>query len=157
MKSPLESGDTHALQRDLADELLRSSGKMRLRAIGRSMLPTVWPGDTLVIERVSSEVCEGDIVLFSRNRRFVAHRVVARSGETGELTIQTKGDAAARPDLPVSEHDLLGRVAFIQRNGRCIEPCRRPRISERAVAALVRNSDIAARVVVGVHGLRQTF
>jgi signal peptidase I len=120
------------------------------------MLPTIWPGDKLVIEPVSgNDVSEGDIVLFDRNRRFVAHRVVTASHSTGESWIQTQGDAATRPDLPVGGSDLLGKVSFILRNGRCIEPSRSLRLSERAVAALVRRSEIAARVVVGVHGLCQ--
>ena len=55
----------------------------------------------------------------------------------------------------VTKRNLLGKVSFIVRNGKCIEPRRSLRVSERAVAALVRSSDIAARVVVGVHGMRQ--
>ena len=72
------SHDNHALKCGLAVEVLRSSGTLHLRVLGWSMLPTVWPGDTLVVERLASnEVFDGDIVLFSNGRRFVAHRVVS--------------------------------------------------------------------------------
>ena len=147
----------HAVKCELASELLRSSGTLRLRVTGWSMLPAVWPGDTLVIERIESgAVAEGDIVLFARDRRVFAHRVLAKGNPAGDSTILTRGDAMPQPDPPVGDRDLLGRVVFILRNGKCIEPSRTPRLSERALSALVRNSEIAARVVVAVHGMRQT-
>jgi len=154
---PQASGEVHALKCELAGEVLRSSGTLRLRVTGWSMLPTVWPGDTLVIERVDGDaVLEGDIVLFGRDRRLFAHRVVTRSGPAENSKILTRGDAMPHPDPLVSDRDLLGKVTFIVRNGKCIEPSRAPRFSERAVSALVRSSEIAARVVVGVHGMHQT-
>jgi hypothetical protein len=121
------------------------------------MLPTVWPGDTLVVEEVpGSDVATGDIVLFSCNSRFVAHRVISTGGRTEGSKILTRGDSVSRADAPVSSSELLGKVSFILRNGRCIEPSRSLHFSERAIAALARNSEIAARVVVGVHSMRQT-
>ncbi len=59
------------------------------------------------------------------------------------------------PDPVVQNSELLGRVSLIVRNGKSIAPRRNQSFSERAVAALVRRSEIAARVVVGVHGARQ--
>ncbi|MGO9084534.1 MAG: S24/S26 family peptidase [Candidatus Sulfotelmatobacter sp.] len=154
---PPASGEAHAVKCELAGDILHSSGTLRLRVMGWSMLPSLWPGDTLVIERVESgAVSEGDIVLFGRDRRLFAHRVVAKSSPAGDTRILTRGDAMPQPDPPLSEHDMLGKVTSVVRNGKCIEPSRTPRLSERAVAALVRNSEIAARVVVGVHGMRQT-
>jgi signal peptidase I len=158
MKPSAPSFDAaHALKCELAGEVLRSSGTLRLRVMGWSMLPVVWPGDTLVIERVENgTVSEGDIILFRRDRRFFAHRVVGKSSAAGDAQLLTRGDALAQADPPVGDRDLLGKVTFIIRNGKCIEPSRTPRFSERAVSALVRSSEIAARVVVGVHGMRQT-
>jgi hypothetical protein len=60
----------------------------------------------------------------------------------------------ALPDPPVEGKEVLGKVAFIVRNGQSVEPRRKLRIAERALATLVRRSDTAARIVVGVHGLR---
>jgi signal peptidase I len=153
---PVSTADTeNALKCELASEVLRSSGKLRLRVTGWSMLPTVWPGDTLLVERASSdEVSEGDIVLYGRDRRLVVHRVVRKvSPGSGILT---RGDAMPRPDPLVSGNDVLGRISSILRNGKCIEPGRTLRFSSRAVAALVQRSVFAARVVVGIHGMRQT-
>jgi len=152
----LPSGDANALKCELAGEVLRSSGTLRLRVTGWSMLPSVMPGDTLVIERIDgAAVSEGDIVLYHRDRRFFVHRVVTK-GQAQNPEFVTRGDAMPAPDPPVSGSDLLGRVSFILRNGKCIEPNRNLRFSDRAVAALVQRSTFVARVVVGVHGLRQT-
>jgi signal peptidase I len=147
--------DLNALKCELADEILRSSGSLRLRVTGWSMLPTVMPGDTLLIERIDSDaVAEGDIVLYGRDRRFFVHRVVTKC-QSQKAEFVTRGDAMPAPDPPVPESDLLGRVSFILRNGKCIEPRRTLRLPERAVAAVVQRSTFAARVVVGVHGMRQ--
>ena len=156
MKPSSPSWDaTHALKCELADEVLRSSGTLRLRVMGWSMLPAVWPGDTLVIESVNGKaVSEGDIVLFRRDGRLFVHRVVAKGAPNGEAGIVTRGDAMPQPDPLVAEGDLLGRVTAIVRNGKRIEPRKVPRFPVRAVSALVRSSEIAARVVVGVHGMR---
>jgi len=149
-------GEVHAAKCQLAGEVLRSSGTLRLQVMGWSMLPAIWPGDTLVIERINaSAASEGDIVLFGRDRRLFAHRFVARTSVPGETKVLTRGDGMLAPDPPVSEADVLGRVSFIVRNGKCIEPGKSLRFSERAVAALVQRSEIAARVVVGVHSMRR--
>jgi len=145
----------HAAKCELAGEVLRSSGRLRLGVTGWSMLPSVRPGDTLVIESADEgAVSEGDIVLFMRERRLCVHRVVKKNRALAGTTILTRGDAMQRPDPPVSDCDLLGKVTSIVRNGKHIEP-QTPRLAQRAVSALVRNSEFAARVVVGVHGMRQ--
>ena len=143
---------------ELAGEVLRSFGSLRLCVTGWSMLPTIWPGDTLVIEPVHADLAsEGDIVLFSSGNRFVAHRVVAKScAPPGGTTVQTQGDALAHTDCPLPGSALLGRVSFIMRNGQCVSPSKTMRFSERTAANLFRRSEIVARVVAGVHGLRRT-
>lgn len=155
--SPQAMDEAHALKCDLAGEVLRSCGTLRLQVMGWSMLPAVWPGDTLVIESANSDaVCEGDIVLFGRDRRLFAHRVVTKPSQPGDSGVVTRGDSMLAPDSPLAEDELLGKVSVIVRNGRGMAPSRSLRLSERAVAALVRSSEIAARVVVGVHGMQNS-
>jgi hypothetical protein len=150
---PRESNEVHAVKCELAAEVLGSYGALRLRVTGWSMLPTVWPGDTLVVERVDpASLNEGDIVLIGRGRRLFAHRLIKTS--TAESGVLTRGDAMTTPDPRAEEKEVLGKVSFILRDGRCIEPRRTLKASERAVAALVQRSEIAARLVVGVHDLR---
>ena len=43
--------ELEAVKCELAAEVLRSSGELRLRVTGSSMLPAVWPGDELTIRR----------------------------------------------------------------------------------------------------------
>jgi signal peptidase I len=156
MTSSRQALEAHAVKCELAGEVLCSSGELRLQVNGWSMLPAIWPGDTLVIESITRDtVSEGDIVLFSRDRRLFAHRVVTKNVENSGML--TRGDAMPAPDPMVCKNELLGRVSFIMRNGRCIAPNRSLGFSERAIATLVRRSEFAARVFVGVHGMRQTF
>src|SRR5271165_4333030 len=105
---------SHALRFELAVEVLHRCGSVRLRATGRSMVPTIWPGDTLVIEPLRDGRVEcGEIVLFSRNGRFVAHRVIAQSRSDGKQQIRTQGDAVASADAPLFSADVIGRVPLI--------------------------------------------
>jgi signal peptidase I len=140
---------------ELAAAVLRSSGRLRLGVMGWSMFPSVQPGDILIAERaVGDAVTEGDIVLFSRDRRLFAHRVVGRKNGAQGPIVLTRGDTMAADDAPVNEDELLGRVSLVVRDGMCFEPRKNLRLRDRAVAALVKRSQIAARVVVGIHGLR---
>jgi hypothetical protein len=100
-----------------------------------------------------SDVALGDIVLFSNAYRFVAHRVVEKDSETETGQVRTRGDATSNGDAPVRPSQILGKVSFIVRNGKCFEPKKHLRRSERALATLLRRSETAARVIVGVHGL----
>lgn len=153
-----KSDTPRALKCDLAAEVLGSSGGLRLRASGGSMLPVVWPGDTLVIVPADTHtVAEGDLVLFRRAHQFFAHRVVrsqnAGDSTAGDSTILTRGDALPHPDSPVPAKDVLGKVSFIVRDGRLIEARRSLTFQQRAVARLMRRSRVAARLVAGVHGM----
>ncbi len=150
MSSPLPFTEEHALKCELAAEVLRSFGRLHLQVTGWSMLPAVWPGDTLVLDRkTASEVSEGDIVLYRRNRRLVAHRVIQRLRDDQVLT---RGDAMVNADTPIDNDHLLGRVAYVVRNGQLIEPPKRLEFSQRAVAVIARSSHTAARIIVGIHG-----
>ena len=142
-----------AIRCELAAEVLRSSGKLRFPVIGWSMLPSVFPGDTLLVESSdSSDVAEGDIVVFRSYCRLVAHRVIRGSKMAG---LVTQGDALSVPDAMVRKEEMLGKVVGISRNGKHMTPRKRMRFAERAVAACVRHSIIVARLVVALQSLRQ--
>lgn len=144
------------VRRNLAAEVLRSERKLSLRATGWSMLPTIWPGDVLAIDAASTQcISTGNVVLFLCGNRFVAHRVVAKSDDFLTATLQTQGDALCTADGPIDCHQLLGKVAFIQRNGKQI-PCS-PRLSlrDRAIAALIRRSQFVARAMARAYTILQ--
>src|SRR5208337_540256 len=138
---------------ELAAEVLRSSGRLRLRATGASMLPAVWPGDILSVH--SQDIVEalpGDIVLFEREGRLVAHRVVERTLRQNKIQWVTRGDSVGRNDAPVSSHELLGRVTAIERGSRRIVP--RPTLWGRMACWILRRSDFCVRLLL--HFSRQS-
>lgn len=148
---PLMS-ESHAAKCELAAEVLRSSGEVRLQVTGWSMLPSIWPGDTLVVKQVDfPTVSKGEIVLFRRDRRLFAHRVVRSEASD----IVTRGDSMPAPDRPVEKGEILGRVVSIMRNGKSLQPRTRLWVGERVIAGVVQRSEFAARVLVGARELMQ--
>ncbi len=150
-------GQADALKCELAGEVLRSFGSLRFKATGWSMLPSVWPGDTLLVERVSpDQVRIGDVVLVGRDARLCAHRVV--SVEEGSRTPGwiTQGDANPAPDQSVSRDELLGRVAYLIRAGKLIPVLAELSLVDEMIAKIVRQSKTAARTLVYLHRVVET-
>src|SRR5207245_10741079 len=69
-------GDGYAvLACGLARDVVRKFGKVRLRALGTSMVPSILPGDFISIQRASiTRSSPGEIVLCDRVGRRLAHR-----------------------------------------------------------------------------------
>src|ERR1700677_3793767 len=89
---------TTALKCELAAEVLRSFGTLRFAATGWSMLPSLWPGDTLVVNRITpDQVHVGDVVLVGRHGGLRAHRVVGSAGDSQNPQWITQGDALPVP------------------------------------------------------------
>jgi hypothetical protein len=136
---------------ELAAQALRSFGELRLCVTGSSMLPGVRPYDELLIRGCRiEEAGQDDIVLFMRQRRLFAHRVVSRSA----AHLITQGDGLAEPDLPVAGHELLGKVIRVIRRGRTIRHGSKPGWPARMAAALFRRSALAGRIFARVQGLQ---
>lgn len=132
---------------ELAVEVLRSSGRLRLRTTGASMLPAVWPGDILCVRsHEATKALPGDIVLFSRRGRLVAHRVVERIMSPNGIQWVTQGDSAAGHDAPVSSQELLGRVVAIQRGFQQLTPL--PSRASRLISWILQRSDFATRALL---------
>src|SRR5438874_13537141 len=94
-KSAVQSRE--AVKCQLAAAVLQSHGGVRLRVTGTSMLPSVRPGDLLCIgHQDAAEAQAGDIVLFGREGRLSAHRVVRKVGSRGECYWITGGDSLAQ-------------------------------------------------------------
>jgi hypothetical protein len=145
------------LKCDLASDVLRTFGKLRFTATGWSMLPSLWPGETLVVERVArDQVRIGDVVLVKREGRLCAHRVIAKAGDSENPQWVTQGDALLLPDRPVSESELLGRVSYLVRGGRCVPVPAKLSAVQNLIAKVVRRSTPAARALVYLNRLRQT-
>jgi hypothetical protein len=147
-----------AVKCDLAAEVLRSFGSLRFRATGWSMLPAIWPGDTLVVERVGSDQARvGEVVLVGRDGRLCAHRVVSRAERFGSPQWTTQGDAMPAPDRVVIEAELLGRVSHLIRGGNCIAVAAEFSVVAKLMAKIVRRSVPAARALVYLHRMAQAL
>jgi signal peptidase I len=113
------------LKLGLAAEILRSGYPIHLRALGTSMLPSIWPGDLLTIESCDPpEIAVGDIIRFMQAGRFVIHRVIGIGSAGKKFYWLTRGDSLACEDAPVSQDQFLGKVTGIRRNGSLICPTR---------------------------------
>jgi signal peptidase I len=151
------AGHAHALKCELAGEVLRSFGNLRFKATGCSMLPSVWPGDTLVIKRISpGRVRVGDVMLVGRDDRLCAHRVISVAEGGGSSRWITQGDANPAPDQPVSEDELLGRVNYLIRAGKLLPVPAQPSMIDQLIAKIVRRSKTAARAFVYLHRAVET-
>ena len=141
--------DPNLTKNELAAEVLQSYRELRLRVTGPGMVPAIWPGDILSIQPCGvADAGLGDIVLFTREGRLFAHRVVAHRG----TCLVTKGDGVREPDPPVKPGELVGRVSEIVRRGRAVRPKPRLSLGGRIAAALANRSG-AARILARLHEL----
>lgn len=130
-----------AIKLDLAAELLATCGQARLPVTGSSMAPALWPGDLLDVHR-SAAIRPGDVVVYRRHGRLVAHRVVAQTGDT----IVTQGDRLKYPDDPVPAAGILGCVVRVERRGQPIRAHKR-----RMVSWVLSKSEFCTRVALYLH------
>jgi signal peptidase I len=137
---------------DLAAEVLRSGGTVRLKAWGTSMLPTLWPGDLLTIESAHlTDIAPGDIVLVRRNSRFFVHRLAEKRVDSGVPHWITRGDAMRQNDPPTTKLELLGRVSGIERSPGVRVPVRRLSLLSSAVAWMLSRSNTFRSVALRMH------
>jgi len=122
---------------DLALELLQTAGRATLPVTGFSMFPALRPGDLLHIGPHGS-IAEGDVVVYHRHGRLIAHRVIRHSAGC----VVTRGDRLKHPDSPVPTSEILGRVIGVERRGQPVEARKRP-----VVSCLLSGSELAARIL----------
>jgi signal peptidase I len=157
--------NANALGCELAGEVVRTFGRVRVRVTGMSMIPAVWPGDVLVVERRAAEKIErGEIAVAERDGRLVAHRVIGlgsdarlpfgyAQGKKPAATITTHGDSLLAADEPLRAEELLGTVVSIERGAGARRPRRKLGIGARMLAGVARRSSTAARVLVRLHAI----
>lgn len=147
-----------AVELDLATEVLHTFGELRFAAQGSSMLPSIFPGETLlVLRQPAASVRPGHVVLFSRDGRFCAHRVVRRTHIAARPFVVTRGDALTQEDPPVAEHELLGRVTAVLRRGKRIELEETRTVVSQCLRWAVRYSNSVGTWLLRWHSLRTRF
>ena len=101
---------------EVSRQLLAQGVSVRFRAGGASMQPAIADGDAVVFAPVSAgAVRPGDVVLYCRGLRSIAHRVVRISRAKPNVTaLLLRGDATEACDPPVRPQDVLGRVIAVE-------------------------------------------
>jgi signal peptidase I len=145
----------------LVEEVVRSTGEVRLCVLGTSMAPAMLPGDLVSIRRAGlDDISLGEVVLFAQNGRLFVHRVVGKNevsaaGNPEKPCLITRGDRLRHDDPPVSSRGLLGRVVSIDRGNRKIEL--EPHGSNGPFARLLRASDRATYLYLRLSSCWQTL
>lgn len=116
------------------------SGQLRLVVRGRSMWPTLRPGDQVTVEPVTVDgLRTGDWVLMQEREKLFLHRFLEF---THDGLLLTKGDGHRQPDSPWSPQALRGRAVVLCREGRIIALTSRS-VGERARTVLHRTMAVA--------------
>ncbi len=130
-------------------EALREHGSCRFQVSGSSMLPTLWPGDLVLIRRSPlTQLGPGDIVLHEADGRFFLHRLLRLRTAGDRIHLVTRGDAMPQQDPPFSTDHLLGVLAAVRRGSEWVPMPRRMSATERVVAALARRSTLFSRLLL---------
>ena len=98
-------------------------GALRLKVSGSSMLPNIWPGDVLSIQKATPhDLSPADVVVFRRGSRLIAHRVLTTDLDGTGACLATRGDGLEETDLPVRAADVVGRVIRVERGPFRLDP-----------------------------------
>src|SRR2546422_5010470 len=109
------------MSNEITGELLRCGNRVRFRAVGARMQPTIEDGELITVAPVEpAAVKRGDILLYQGERGLIAHRLVGlrRSAKGEDVRYLLQGDASVDRDDPVQPEQVLGRVVAVQRGGR---------------------------------------
>lgn len=100
---------------ELAGELLKKGGCLKIKAKGGSMIPFLLDGDLVqVVPTEGRNILVGDVICYETSPgRLFLHRVMGRDGER----FVTKGDALAFSEV-ISPWQVLGKVVAVERHGR---------------------------------------
>lgn len=119
------------------------------------MLPAIFPGDILQVRREAVDQFQADdVVLFSRDSRFFAHRVIRVEHNCDEPILIVRGDALPVEDPPVHSAEILGRVVSVERGGKLIDVSRTQSVWRRSLAWAMRRSDSLVSATLRMHSLR---
>ena len=103
---------------ELTDDLLNSNQQVRLKVSGYSMFPLLREGDEIIVSKCNiKEITPGDVVVFKRNSKWIAHRLLKIVTDNNSTTLITKGDSCKLNDQPFNENSLCGKVIYFYRKG----------------------------------------
>jgi hypothetical protein len=139
----IREANLHSAGCDLVAEVVLATGSATLKVTGLSMLPAIWPSDVLTVNRVSPKLLEpGQIVLYRRNGKLTAHRIV----QVAHDHFLTRGDCVPSLDPPVPFSAMVGQVVAVSRNGRAVKF--QPSQWQRTAAWFLRHSELSIRLLL---------
>ena len=102
-----------------AVELLGRAGREGLmRVQGRSMSPTLTPGQLLLVEFSPDELARGDMLVFRQASTVLVHRLLGDARRRGgPRRLRTRGDGVPNLDTPVDLEHVMGRVEALEHGG----------------------------------------
>ncbi len=103
----------------LIREAIARQGYCCIRVGGYSMLPSIKNGDLICVESLENHRLRcGDIAAFFMDTTLIAHRIFGiRSTDSGIIYL-TRGDAYFNSVGRICREDMLGKVVWLERNGR---------------------------------------
>jgi len=110
MEAELESESVAAARLALFELYARRGASVWVGATGVSMRPWIRPGASILVAFGEREAKLGEVAVFARGTRIVAHRVIGCERVGERLMLTTKGDASAGPDPSLRSDELLGVV-----------------------------------------------
>lgn len=153
MNAAPETRETCKLE--LAAEILREFSEVQFVARGTSMLPVIYPGDSLTVKSFGAAAPRcGDIVLCRRADEFRVHRIVSILEEGPAAFYVLRGDALTNDDPPVPASALLGRVTSVARREKAVQLNSVQRMHHRFLRSIVRRSKFAAVLLLLWHAMR---
>jgi hypothetical protein len=97
--------------------LLSEQGKdFWVESSGLSMLPLFYRGVRVHINTEIGDPQPGQIVIFHRKKKFIAHRIISYNHTSGYFS--TKGDTLFYYDGPTRKEEFLGLVDLVEKRGK---------------------------------------
>ncbi|MCF8256631.1 MAG: hypothetical protein K9J06_03710 [Flavobacteriales bacterium] len=130
----------------LGGQMLAEGRTVKLRLGGYSMWPFLLPGDVATIAPVKAdEVLLGDVLVFDRGDRWIAHRLISKETKGKNHVLRTRGDSCINEDAPFKEEKLRGKVVEVQRGRRVfrLDHLRAQRLGRM----MVTTSDVSSPVI----------
>ena len=124
----------------LVAETLKSDIPMWLRTWGHCMLPVVPHNVKVKVEPLGRRGPSfGDIIVYQRGDRLVAHRVITKRRRRGRTELMTKADQRLSFGSLVDERHVIGKIVNVETNNGTID--------------LERNIWRIANLIVGAYSL----
>ena len=97
-------------------KLLSEKRQVKIRMTGNSMFPFIKNGETCIIQPIITNetiIRNGDVLLFRKNDRLIAHRLLKIKINNGKYHYLCKGDSCIRTDGLIDSENIIGKVIAI--------------------------------------------